>query len=213
MKKQKESIDSMNSDYYLNVIKDFIELNRVKERIAESPDEKFPIDLREKAGQESLIGLDAPKELGGKGIDALTMGRIYKEIGKVDVNTRELFGLGHARMLVYDDNINDYKRDVLSKVIRGESLIGIGITEEGSGSDIKNMQTTVKKITSQTYLLNGKKAYVSRILESEYFLVLAKMVDLNNKLTFFLVPTRHANVKFSNITPVVEGMVVWLYIF
>lgn len=35
------------------------------------------------------------------------------------------------------------------------------------------------------------------------------MVDLNNKLTFFLVPTRHANVKFSNITP--SGLKGWSY--
>lgn len=209
MLKQKEFIDSTNLDYYLNVIREFLEVHQIKKRIAESPDEKFPIDLRRKAGQELLIGLDAPKELGGEGFSALTMGKIYKEMGKVDVNTRELFGLGHARMLAYDDNINDYKRDVLNKVLKGECLIGIGMTEESSGSDIKNIQTTVRKVANGTYLLNGKKTYVSRILESQYFLVLAKMVDLNDKLTFFLVPTSHPNIKISNINP--TGLKGWSY--
>lgn len=97
------------------------------------------------------------------------MGKIYKEMGKVDVNTRELFGLGHARMLAYDDNINDYKRDVLNKVLKGECLIGIGMTEESSGSDIKNIQTTVRKVANGTYLLNGKKPMLVEFLNHNIF--------------------------------------------
>ncbi|MEI3613614.1 acyl-CoA dehydrogenase family protein [Pseudogracilibacillus sp. SO30301A] len=80
------------------------------------------------AGQENLIGLDVPKEDGGHGVSDLTMGHIYEVCGRFGLNTRELFGAGHGR-LIANYGTKEQKEKYLPPLMKGEILIGAGLTE------------------------------------------------------------------------------------
>ncbi|AUJ25323.1 MULTISPECIES: acyl-CoA dehydrogenase family protein [Virgibacillus] len=165
------------------------------ENAMKSESERLPWHIRELAGQENLIGLDVPKEDGGHGVSDLTMGHIYEVCGRFGLNTRELFGAGHGR-LIANYGTKEQKEKYLPPLMRGEILIGAGLTEPTGGSDVGAFQTTAKRVGS-SYIISGEKEWVNRIREAKVFVVFAKTdQELGAKgLSAFIVEMNDPKIK------------------
>ncbi len=126
------------------------------------------------AGAEGLLGVCAPVEYGGAGGDFLYAAVVNEEMARVRA---------HGMMLsLHSDIVMPYlteygseeqKRRWLPGAIAGEVLLGIAMTEPGTGSDLANVQTTARR-DGDHYVLNGAKTFISNGQIGDLFVVVAK---------------------------------------
>lgn len=127
-----------------------------------------------RAGAEGFLGASAPVEYGGAGGDFLYDAIIMEEMAWVRA---------HAMMIsLHSDICMPYiatygsevqKRKYLPGVIAGEILLGIAMTEPGTGSDLANVQTKAIR-QGDHYVLNGAKMFISNGQIGDLFIVVAK---------------------------------------
>lgn len=117
-------------------------------------------------GEQGILGLPYPKEYGGQDADAVTLGIAAEEIARSGgPYPANIWGTALARF-----GSAQLRQNWIPRVVRGETIIGIGSTEPATGSDAANIMTTAEK-ESDHYTLNGEKQCVSHIDESEAFLM------------------------------------------
>ncbi|MDP7992175.1 acyl-CoA dehydrogenase family protein [Bacillus sp. MHSD_36] len=196
------------NEFFLAKVKSFLIENNVEESF-NSDLERFPLHLREIAGKENLIGLDISKDDGGLGLDLVTMGLLYKECGTASVNARELIGAGHGRILSEFGDVQ-LKKSIIPSLLKGRSLIGIGLTEPDCGSDLSSIKTFATK-HKDGYLINGEKEWVSRIDEANYFIVFCQTKEDSgvHGITPFLIPMDDSNIEKYYKEPM--GLKGWSY--
>ena len=127
-----------------------------------------------RAGDEGLLGVCAPTEYGGAGADFLYATVVNEELARVRA---------HAMMLsLHSDIVMPYlttygseeqKRQWLPGTITGDVLLGIAMTEPGTGSDLANVQTTARR-DGDHYVLNGAKTFISNGQIGDLFVVVAR---------------------------------------
>jgi alkylation response protein AidB-like acyl-CoA dehydrogenase len=194
--------------YWIRKVRRFMEEYRVEEAL-QSDSEQLPWSIRKASGQLGLIGLDVPEQDGGSGLNAVTMGLLYEEIGKFGINTREVIGAGHGNMIVKYGN-REQKERYLPSLLSGDLLVGVGLTEPNTGSDLAATQTVAKRDGSH-YILSGGKEWVSRVEEAGVFVVFAQTNPGAGAkgLTAFLVDMDDPNVEKYSLEPM--GMKGWSY--
>jgi alkylation response protein AidB-like acyl-CoA dehydrogenase len=194
--------------YWIDKVRRFMEENRVEEAL-QSESEQLPWAIRQAAGRQGLIGLEVPVIEGGAGLNAVTMGILYEDIGKFGINTREVIGAGHGNMIVKYGN-QEQKERYLPSLLRGDLLVGVGLTEPGTGSDLAATRTYARRDGSN-YILTGSKEWVSRVEEAGVFVVFAQTdPEAGAKgLTAFLVDMDDPNIEKYSLEPM--GMKGWSY--
>jgi acyl-CoA dehydrogenase len=127
-----------------------------------------------KAGREGLLCLTLPTEYGGGGGDFGHAAVLNEE-----VNRAGLSGLGFG---VHSDIIAPYiarigseeqKQKWLPKTCTGEAILAIGMTEPGTGSDLKAIRTTALR-DGDEYVINGSKTFISNGLNADLIVVVCK---------------------------------------
>jgi acyl-CoA dehydrogenase len=130
--------------------------------------EEIPIDVLKGMADLGLLGITIPEEFGGPG-GSMTMAALAAiEIGKGDISmATAVFYLLEAgwSLILSKYGGEEVKSEVLPKVARAESFLGIATTEPGGGSDIANVKTTAKMNDGQ-YILNGEKTFISGVKEA-----------------------------------------------
>jgi isovaleryl-CoA dehydrogenase len=150
-------------------------------------DEKGALNtaLFQRLGELGLLGITVPLAWGGSGMDTVAAVIAHHEISKSDPGFCLAY-LAHAMLFVnnffYCSN-EAQKRRYLAKVISGEWIGGMGMTEPGHGTDVLGMTTTAVK-TGDVYVLNGTKTYITNGPEGYVFLVYAKV---DGRITSFIV--------------------------
>ncbi|HYD47779.1 MAG TPA: acyl-CoA dehydrogenase family protein [Terriglobales bacterium] len=133
-----------------------------------------------KLGEAGFLGAAAPVEYGGAGGDFLYDAIVMEEMAYLRA---------HALMMsLHSDIVMPYlttygseeqKRRYLPGCISGEILLGIAMTEPGTGSDLQNVQTKAIR-RGDHYVLNGAKTFISNGQIGDLFVVVAK-TDPNAK--------------------------------
>jgi isovaleryl-CoA dehydrogenase len=143
------------------------------------------VELFRKLGELELLGITVPVEEGGAGMDAVAATIVHHEIAKADPGFCLAY-LAHAMLFVNNfyhcSNVEQRER-YLAKVISGEWIAGMGMTEPGAGTDVLGMKTTAVR-DGDGYVLNGTKTYITNGPEGFCFLVYAK---LDERITAFVV--------------------------
>ena len=128
-----------------------------------------------KAGHAGFLCMDAPEEFGGAGVrDFRYNAVINEEIARV--------GYKGAAFTLQNDVIFPYlmrlcndeqKRRWLPKVVRGEIITAIAMTEPGTGSDLAGVRTTAVD-KGDHYLVNGQKTFITNGILNDLVIVVAK---------------------------------------
>ena len=142
-----------------------------------------------------------PEEYGGTGLGITEASIILEEInhsgGVATVCHAQMYTMG---TLLRHGN-DEQKRRYLPKIASGElRLQAFGVTEPNAGSESTRIQTTATR-KGDRYVINGQKIFISRVLQSDLMLLLARTTpydDLKDKtkgLSVFIVDLREAKGK------------------
>lgn len=150
-------------------------------------DEKGELNLGlfRRLGELGLLGITVPEEAGGAGMDAVAAVIVHHELSKYDPGFCLAY-LAHSMLFVnnfYHCASQDQLDRYLPKVMSGEWVAGMGMTEPGAGTDVMAMTTTAVR-DGEHYVLNGTKTYITNGCEGYCFQVYAKV---DGKLSAFVV--------------------------
>jgi acyl-CoA dehydrogenase len=160
------------------------------------------VDELTKAGYLAAL---IPQEYGGAGLGILEGGLILEEINRSGGNA----GACHAQMYIMGTVLRhgseEQKRTYLPRIATGElRLQAFGVTEPNSGSDTTKLQTTAVR-KGDRYVVNGQKMFISRVLQSDLMLLLARTTPVKEVkrktqgLSVFLIDIR--NLKGLEVRP------------
>jgi acyl-CoA dehydrogenase len=127
-----------------------------------------------KFGREGYLGADQPVEYGGSGAGFLYDAVIMEELARVRAHAM-MASLHSDIVLPYivDYGTEEQKKRYVPGCISGDIILGIAMTEPGTGSDLANIQTRAVR-DGDDYVLNGAKTFISNGQIGDLFVVACK---------------------------------------
>src|SRR5579885_2206918 len=135
----------------------------------------FPRDLWPKIGALGLHGITVEEEYGGSGLGYLAHCVAMEEVSRASAAVGLSYG-AHSNLCVNQLRRNGseaQKRKYLPKLISGEHVGALAMSEPGSGSDVVSMKTRAER-RGDRYVLNGSKFWITNGPEAETLVVYAK---------------------------------------
>jgi isovaleryl-CoA dehydrogenase len=145
--------------------------------IAAETDEKndFPAHLWREMGEIGVLGITVPEKDGGAGLGYLAHAVVMEEISRGSASIGLSYG-AHSNLCVNQIALNgseDQKARYLPKLISGEHVGALAMSEPGAGSDVVSMKLKAEK-KGDTYVLNGNKMWITNGPNADTLVVYAK---------------------------------------
>ena len=136
---------------------------------------EFPRDLWPRLGALGLLGITVEEELGGSGLGYLEHVIAMEEVSRASASVGLSYG-AHSNLCVNQIRRNGsapQKTKYLPKLISGEHVGALAMSETGAGSDVVGMRTRAEK-KGDRYVLNGTKMWITNGPDAETLVVYAK---------------------------------------
>jgi len=155
-------------------------------------DKTFPKDVHKELARLGAYGVAVPEELGGAGLDYLSLALILEEIAAGDGGTSTVISVNNCpvcSMLMAFAN-DAQKQRWLVPLARGEMLGAFCLTEPHVGSDASALRTTATR-DGDHFVLNGVKQFITSGKHADVAIVMAVTDKAAGKrgISAFLVPT------------------------
>jgi isovaleryl-CoA dehydrogenase len=137
--------------------------------------DQFPMDLWEKMGALGVLGITVPEAWGGAQMGYLAHMVAMEEISRASASVGLSYG-AHSNLCVNQINRNgteEQKRKYLPKLISGEHVGALAMSEPGAGSDVISMKLKAED-KGGYYLLNGSKMWITNGPDADTLVVYAK---------------------------------------
>ena len=162
-----------------NDIRDMVQrfANNVIAPMAADIDESntFPNDLWPQFGELGILGITAPEEYGGANLGYLEHIIVMEEISRASASVGLSYG-AHSNLCVNQIVLNgneEQKARYLPKLISGEHIGALAMSEPGAGSDVVSMKLKAEK-KGDRYILNGNKMWITNGPDADTLVVYAK---------------------------------------
>ena len=156
--------------------------------------EIFPRELWNTLGEQGLLCVDLPEAYGGSGADFLFSMVVQEEFSRANC------GAVGGPMAVHSDIVAHYilnfgteeqKQSYLPKMVSGECVGALAMTEPGAGSDLQGVRTTAKP-DGDEYIINGSKTFITNGQHCDVVIVVVRTnleVPGSRGTTLFMVDT------------------------
>lgn len=135
---------------------------------------KLDRDIILEMGSLGLIAADMPEEYGGLGVDGVTTGVIAEELAYGDFNiSANPVGASLMGAIILKSAQQEIIEEWVPRMVRGEAIVGICVTEPGAGSDAANVQLRARR-DGDDFVLTGEKASITFAEDADGFLVFAR---------------------------------------
>lgn len=174
---------------FRETVRKFVEKEIVPYHAQWEKDGQVPRELWLKAGAQGLLCCTVPEEYGGLGLDYLFDVVVFEELWRA--------GASGPGFLIHTDLVATYilsfgteeqKRKWLPRMVSGEAIGSLGMTEPHAGSDLKAIRTRAERVGNE-FVINGQKVFISNGQMCD-ILVLATKTDRDagaKGITLFLV--------------------------
>lgn len=143
-------------------VRDFVRNEVEPQALEYDRAEKFNAPLFRRLGQLGLLGLTIPEEAGGTGMDAVAAVIAHEELAYADPGFTLAY-LAHAMLFVnnfYQNSNEEQRSRILEKVMSGEWIAGMGMSEPDAGTDVLGMSTRAV-CKGDVYVLDGRKMWIT----------------------------------------------------
>jgi acyl-CoA dehydrogenase len=151
-----------------------------------------PREVLRRMGSLGFFGIRYPEAYGGSEMDTLGSVVLAEELGRSTFSGVAITALVHTDMAsvhVFNAGTDAQKLRWMRKIVAGEAICAVAVTEPDAGSDVKGIHTTARK-TDAGYVLNGTKMFITNGVHADLYCVAAKTGDVgggSKAVTMFLV--------------------------
>lgn len=185
---------SEEHDMFRETVRRFVEAEIVPHHAAWEEAGSVPRELWRKAGEAGLLCCTVPEQYGGLGLDYLFDVVVFEELWRV--------GASGPGFMIHTDMVASYilafgteeqKRQWLPKMVRGEAIGSLGMTEPHAGSDLKAIRTRAAR-DGDEFVINGQKVFISNGQLCDILVLAAKTDSAAGAkgVTLFLVESDRA---------------------
>ncbi|NJC33779.1 isovaleryl-CoA dehydrogenase [Sphingomonas jejuensis] len=149
----------------------------------------FPTDLWPEMGALGLHGITVEEEWGGLGLGYLDHVVAIEEVSRASASVGLSYG-AHSNLCVNQIRrwaTDEQKRKYLPKLISGEHVGSLAMSEAGAGSDVVGMKLRAEARGNDRYVLNGTKFWITNAAYADTLVVYAKTGEGSRGITAFLI--------------------------
>jgi acyl-CoA dehydrogenase len=137
---------------------------------------EFPIEFYDAIAAGGWLGITIPEEYGGHGLGITEASLVLEEVarsggGMNAASSIHLSIFGMHPVVVHGSD--ELKRSTLPRIATGDLHVCFGVTEPGAGLDTSRV-TTFARRDGDSYVVSGRKVWISKAMESEKILLLTR---------------------------------------
>ncbi|NML31870.1 cyclohexanecarboxyl-CoA dehydrogenase [Paraburkholderia antibiotica] len=131
-------------------------------------------DIMREMGRMGFIAPELPEAYGGQGLGCLAAGVIHEEIARADLSLSYINLLASLNGQILAQHARpEIARPWLERLVQGDALLAIALTEPRGGSDAANLRLKMERVGDE-YVLNGEKTSISAADQADAAVVFAR---------------------------------------
>jgi alkylation response protein AidB-like acyl-CoA dehydrogenase len=165
---------SSEHEIFRDSVKRFVQEELVPHHHDWEKAQRVPREIWRKAGEAGLLCCSLPEEYGGPGADWLYDVVVIEELAYAGITGPGF--MVHSEMVapyILTWGSEELKQTWLPKMVTGEAIGAVAMTEPGAGSDLKEMRTKAER-DGDHYIIDGQKTYISNGQNCDFILLACK---------------------------------------
>ena len=185
----------------LNDLKAFCEGEIVEQAKEYDKGGEFPKEIYDQIGELGFYALHVPEELGGPGLDKVSIAALIEELGRADAGIGCSVAVSNlAGDIIWKMGSDELKKKYADKMLNEGAFGAFALTEPGAGSDPSQAKATAVKEGNE-YVLNGRKCFITNASYADYYIIICvtdKNVKSTKGMTAFVVDKDTPGLSFGN---------------